>query len=88
MKNKEDYIYTAKVIKVYDGDTITVDINLWFWIILQWQKIRLYWINTPEMKWDNKEEWKSVRDYVRSRILRNISMFFFALSWWFCIFAW
>jgi endonuclease YncB( thermonuclease family) len=48
------YIYKAKVTDVYDGDTITVDIELGFYTKLQDQKIRLYGINTPEMKGSDK----------------------------------
>ena len=44
------YLYKAFVTDVYDGDTITVDIDLGFWTTLHKQKIRLYGINTPELK--------------------------------------
>lgn len=41
------YEYRAFVRKVYDGDTITVDIDLGFEVLLKNQKLRLYGINTP-----------------------------------------
>ena len=63
------YEYRAYVKKVYDGDTITVDIDLGFGVLLKNQKIRLYGINTPEIRGESKEEGKKVRDLVRERIL-------------------
>jgi micrococcal nuclease len=47
---QEDYFYDAIVIGVHDGDTITVDIDLGFGIIIKKQKIRLYGINAPELR--------------------------------------
>ena len=62
------YEYRAFVRKVYDGDTITVDIDLGFDVILKNQKIRLSKINTPEIRGKSREEGIKVRDIVRSRI--------------------
>ena len=42
--------YKAYVSKVYDGDTITCDIDCGFGVHLKDQKIRLHGINAPEMK--------------------------------------
>ena len=50
------YEYRAKVIKVIDGDTIDVDIDLGFCMILSKQRIRLYGIDTPESRTRDKEE--------------------------------
>ena len=63
------YIYKAHVVSVYDGDTITVDIDLGFDTILKNQKIRLYGINTPEMRGLNKVQGTSSRDALRGRVL-------------------
>lgn len=63
------YKYRAKVISVYDGDTITCDIDCGFGVILHKQKIRLYGINTPEVRGSSKEEGIKVRDLVREKIL-------------------
>ena len=65
----EKYIYSAEVIKVYDWDTITVNIDLWFNNIWKDQTIRLYGIDTPELRGKEKELWKLVRDFVRRIIL-------------------
>ena len=48
--------YKAKVIKVVDGDTIDVDIDLGFSVILAKQRIRLYGIDTPESRTRDLEE--------------------------------
>jgi micrococcal nuclease len=63
------YEYSATVVKVYDGDTITVDIDLGFGIVLRKQKIRLYGVNTPEVRGEEKELGKKVRDLLREKIL-------------------
>ena len=62
------YEYRAFVRKVYDGDTITVDIDLGFNVVLKNQKIRLSKINTPEIRGKSREEGIKVRNIVRSRI--------------------
>ena len=50
MISKPDYVYKAYVRSVYDGDTITVDIDVGFGITLTSQKIRLRGIDTPEVR--------------------------------------
>jgi micrococcal nuclease len=48
--------YKAKVVKIIDGDTIDVDIDVGFSIIIAKQRIRLYGIDTPESRTRDKEE--------------------------------
>lgn len=67
----ELYYYNAFVKKVYDGDTITVDIDLGFNTILKNQKIRLYGINAPEVRGDSRKEGLETRDWLRTRILHK-----------------
>ena len=62
------YEYRAFVRKVYDGDTITCDIDLGFNMIMRNQKLRLVSINTPEVRGESRPEGLKVRDIVRSRI--------------------
>jgi len=50
------YYYRARVTKVYDGDTITVDIDLGFHVGLKSEKIRLYRIDTPEVRGPEREQ--------------------------------
>ena len=66
------YEYSAEVKKVYDGDTITVDFDLGFGIILRKQKIRLLGINTPEVRGESREQGLISRDRLRERILGKI----------------
>ena len=44
------YEYSAKIRRVVDGDTVDVDIDLGFGVILSNQRIRLYGIDTPESR--------------------------------------
>lgn len=48
--------YHAKVNKVIDGDTINVDIDLGFNVILSNQNVRLLGIDTPESRTSDKIE--------------------------------
>jgi len=49
------YFYLATVISVYDGDTITVNVDLGFSIQLAGVKVRLDGIDTAEIRSKNKE---------------------------------
>ena len=49
----ELYTYRAKVIKVYDGDTITVEVDLGFFVTLT-EKIRLAYIDAPEIRGEER----------------------------------
>lgn len=62
------YTYRATVVRVYDGDTITVDIDLGFGVILSSQVIRLLGVNTPEVRGPERPEGLRVRDEVRELI--------------------
>lgn len=63
------YVYKAIVTKVYDADTITIDIDLGFYTWMKNQKIRLYGINAFEVRGSEKEKGKIARDEVRRLIL-------------------
>ena len=65
------YQYPALVVNVYDGDTITVNIDLGFGVELKKQKIRLYGINTPEVRGSSRDLGIISRDYVREKILNK-----------------
>jgi micrococcal nuclease len=62
------YEYRAFVRKVYDGDTVTVDIDLGFDVILKGQKIRLVRINAPEVRGKQRPEGLKSRDALRGKI--------------------
>ncbi len=63
------YEYRAFVKKVYDGDTVTVDIDLGFDVILKAQKIRLTKINAPEVRGQERSEGLISRDALREKVL-------------------
>ena len=44
------YEYSCKIVKVIDGDTVDVDIDLGFELWLKKQRIRLYGVDTPESR--------------------------------------
>jgi len=46
----EPFCYRATVVRVVDGDTIRLDIDLGFDIILNNQSVRLYRVDTPECR--------------------------------------
>ena len=50
------YQYRAKILKVLDGDTVEIDLDLGFNIVLSNQKVRLAGIDTPESRTTNTEE--------------------------------
>jgi len=64
----KDFTYVAAVLKVYDGDTITVDLDLGFNILFK-TKLRLYGINAPEMRGKEKKQGTRSRDWLRRKIL-------------------
>jgi micrococcal nuclease len=63
------YFYRANVIDVYDADTITVDVDLGFYIWLHKQQFRLHGINAPEVTGIEKAEGEKAREFLRSKIL-------------------
>lgn len=68
------YEYKAKVISVYDGDTIRVIIDLGFGATLNGYdgkgvSLRLHGLNTPEVRGEQREQGLVSRDKLRERIL-------------------
>ena len=64
------YEYNVKITSVYDGDTVTGDIDLGFGVWIAKQKFRLWGINTPEIRTRDKEE--KVRGYAARDRLREL----------------
>ena len=63
------YVYKAKVISVYDADTMRVDIDLGFGVFLKNQSIRWLEIDAWEMRGEEKLKGTVARDRVRELIL-------------------
>ena len=52
------YEYRCSLVKIIDGDTIDVNLDLGFDVVLKKQRIRLYGINTPESRTRDLEQKK------------------------------
>jgi len=52
------FTYRCKIVKVVDGDTVDVDIDLGFGVWLKSERVRLYGIDTPESRTRDLEEKK------------------------------
>ena len=63
------YNYRAVCVGVYDGDSVTLDIDLGYNIWMRNQKIRLLGINTPEIRGEERPDGLAARDYLRELIL-------------------
>jgi micrococcal nuclease len=50
------YEYQCKIVRVVDGDTVDVDIDLGFGVWMKKQRIRLYGVDTPESRTSDAEE--------------------------------
>ena len=50
------YQYKCKIVKVIDGDTVDIDIDLGFNVIISDQRVRMLGIDTPESRTSNLEE--------------------------------
>jgi micrococcal nuclease len=56
MTEKQMYEYKAKLLKVVDGDTVDVDIDLGFGVWMRNERVRIMGIDTPESRTRNKVE--------------------------------
>ena len=52
------YEYKCKILRVVDGDTVDVDIDLGFGIVLSNERVRIMGIDTPESRTRDKVEKK------------------------------
>lgn len=62
------YIYSAEVVRIYDGDTIWVDLDLGLGIWMKNQPLRLWGINTPELRGAEREAGLAARDWLKARL--------------------
>ena len=71
-KSVEDcgiYAYKAEITKVYDGDTVTANIDLGFRTWRRGEKLRLWGIDAPEVRGESRPEGLKSRDALRERVL-------------------
>ena len=66
MSLKTRFYYEAKITHVYDGDSITCDLDLGMGVWLHGQKIRLMNIDAPEVRGEERIEGLEARDHLRS----------------------
>jgi micrococcal nuclease len=62
------YFYQAVVRSVYDGDTMTVDIDLGMHNWIHGEKLRLLRINAPEVRGRSRKKGEAARDYLRGLV--------------------
>jgi len=70
--NEKRYHYKAKVISVYDGDTVRADIDLGLGVWIHNEKLRLLRINAPELRGNEKIEGLAARDFLRELVLGQV----------------
>ena len=61
------YEYRVKIVKIVDGDTVDVDIDLGFCVWLKKERIRMFGIDTPESRTRDLDEKKyglMAKDYI------------------------
>ncbi len=63
------YHYKAVIKSVYDGDTCKADIDLGLHVWITGETLRLYGINAPEVRGEERPQGIVSRDYLRALIL-------------------
>lgn len=63
------YNYKARVVDVYDADTVTLCIDCGFGITMPKEKVRLYGIDAKEVRGDEKQLGLVARDALRHKIM-------------------
>ncbi len=65
------YVYKARVVGVYDGDTCTIDIDLGLHTWIHGEKIRLARIDAPEIRGAERPQGLASRDHLKELILNR-----------------
>jgi len=66
-KKPVPYRYDAKIVRVIDGDTFEFEVDLGFSITIK-EKLRLYGIDTPEIRGKERPQGLKVKKYVKKLI--------------------
>ena len=67
---KPDYSYRCEVVKVVDGDTIDVDIDLGFNMKAR-KRLRLYGVNTWETRGEERERGLQAKKFVEGMLIHG-----------------
>lgn len=62
------YHYKATVKRVIDGDTVVVDVDLGFSVVLRDQPVRLAKVNTPEKKGKTKAAGVAAKEALEAKL--------------------
>ena len=66
------YLYYADIDRIYDGDSITVTIDLGFHAAIRERSMRIMGVDTPELRGESdlhEEAGRAVRDLLRTTVL-------------------
>jgi|TARA_R110000824_G_scaffold124248_5_gene282535 micrococcal nuclease len=66
---RDDYIRRAKIVRLVDGDTVDVDIDLGMAITTR-QRLRLFGINTPEVRGSEKVAGHAATQHLADLLVR------------------
>ena len=66
---RDDYIRRAKIVRLVDGDTVDVDIDLGMAITTR-QRLRLFGINTPEVRGPEKVAGHAATQHLADLLVR------------------
>jgi micrococcal nuclease len=70
---QDNYVRHAKAVSVYDGDTLTAEVDMWKGVTFE-IKIRLKGINTAEVKGSTGERLvlaRNAKEFVQSKLLNK-----------------
>ena len=68
------YVYRAKILRVIDGDTVDIDLDLGFGIVYAKQRVRLLGIDTPESRTRDLTEkfyGNLAKDFLKSLLVKG-----------------
>lgn len=65
------YQYRARVVSVYDGDTVRADVDLGFFTWIRNEQFRLARIDAPEIRGPSRNDGLRSRDRLREWVLGN-----------------
>ena len=68
------YVYKAKILRVVDGDTVDIDLDLGFGVIYAKQRVRLLGIDTPESRTRDLTEkvyGNLAKDFLKSLLVKG-----------------